>query len=57
LRVLRTRDRIVRANTWFIQSLLERINESWSHGVMESCMLLAPSFFCATLALISKRPF
>ena len=25
LRVLRTRDRIVRSNTWFIHSLLERI--------------------------------
>ncbi|MCX7415629.1 MAG: glycosyltransferase family 2 protein [Planctomycetia bacterium] len=58
LRVLRTRDRIVRSNTWFIQSLLERINESSSHGVVHAA---CPEFFlrytCADLKTSLFKPY
>ena len=52
LRVLRTRDRIVRSNTWFIHSLLERINQSWSRACC-----LPRVFFALHLRRSQNAPF
>ena len=44
LRVLRTRDRILRSNTWFIHSLLERKQDSSKDLGPSLAALLARKF-------------